>query len=141
MYWKFLDRSEYRELLIKKLFSAALQRSFLYPDLATCRPTASRRATVESFPSLRPPRMIEHAALDRPPLAGNVKDGYLARIAMTATRQALDAFWRTNGIKSTFLIAHEGISGTIASSDAGIETVLAHVRALPDCADLDVKTS
>ncbi len=47
----------------------------------------------------------------------------------------------TNGIKSTFLIAHEGINGTIAGSDAGIETVLAHIRALPGCADLDVKTS
>jgi UPF0176 protein len=106
--------------------------------------------------------MIEHAALDRPLLAGNIKDGYRARIAMTyparpvgvaalykfapfedyeATRRALDALWRTNGIKSTFLIVHEGINGTIAGSDAGIETVLAHIRALPGGADLDVGTS
>ena len=95
-------------------------------------------------------------------LAGNVKDGYRTDIAMTqptrpvrvaalykfapfedrdATRHALAALCCANGIKGTLLIAHEGINGTIAGSDAGVETVLAHVRALPGCADLNVKTS
>ncbi|TPG43736.1 rhodanese-related sulfurtransferase [Sphingomonas koreensis] len=58
-----------------------------------------------------------------------------------ATRKALGALCCTNGIKGTLLIAHEGINGTIAGCDAGIETVLAAIRALPGCADIDVKTS
>lgn len=58
-----------------------------------------------------------------------------------ATRHALAALCCANGIKGTLLIAHEGINGTIAGSGAGIETVLTHIRALPGCADLDVKTS
>jgi UPF0176 protein len=39
------------------------------------------------------------------------------------------------------LLAGEGINGTIAGSAAGIAAVLAHVRALPHCAGLDVKYS
>jgi UPF0176 protein len=45
------------------------------------------------------------------------------------------------GIKGTILIAHEGINGTIAGSATGIEKVIAHIRALPGCAELDVKYS
>ncbi|WP_223799880.1 oxygen-dependent tRNA uridine(34) hydroxylase TrhO [Sphingomonas nostoxanthinifaciens] len=58
-----------------------------------------------------------------------------------AAQHALAAICCSNGIKGTLLIAHEGINGTIAGSDAGIEIVLNHIRALPGCADLDVKTS
>ena len=39
------------------------------------------------------------------------------------------------------LLALEGINGTIAGPPAGVDAVLAHVRALPGCADLDVKVS
>jgi len=46
-----------------------------------------------------------------------------------------------NGVKGTLLLAREGINGTIAGTDAAIERVLAHLRALPGCADLDVKES
>jgi UPF0176 protein len=45
------------------------------------------------------------------------------------------------GVKGTLLLAHEGINGTIAGEDAAIDHVLAHIRALPGCADLDVKES
>ncbi len=45
------------------------------------------------------------------------------------------------GIKGTLLLAREGINGTIAGSAQGLETVLAHIRALPGCAGLDVKFS
>jgi UPF0176 protein len=58
-----------------------------------------------------------------------------------ATQHALATLCHANAIKGTLLIAHEGINGTIAGSDAGIEATLAHIRALPGCADLDVKTS
>ena len=47
----------------------------------------------------------------------------------------------SNGVKGTLLLAAEGINGTIAGSEAGIDAVLAHIRALPGCADLDVKES
>ena len=39
------------------------------------------------------------------------------------------------------LLAPEGINGTIAGTHAGIATVLDAIRALPDCADIDVKFS
>lgn len=45
------------------------------------------------------------------------------------------------GIKGTLLLAREGINGTIAGSAQGLEAVLGHIRALPGCADLDVKFS
>ena len=45
------------------------------------------------------------------------------------------------GVKGTLLLAREGINGTIAGSDAAIDAVLAHIRALPGCADVDVKFS
>jgi len=47
----------------------------------------------------------------------------------------------SNGVKGTLLLAAEGINGTIAGSEEGIDAVLAHIRALPGCADLDVKES
>ncbi len=45
------------------------------------------------------------------------------------------------GVKGTLLLAREGINGTIAGPPEGLETVLAAIRALPGCADLDVKFS
>jgi UPF0176 protein len=45
------------------------------------------------------------------------------------------------GVKGSLLLAHEGINGTIAGTDEAIGTVLAHIHALPGCADLDVKFS
>lgn len=44
-------------------------------------------------------------------------------------------------ITGTLLLATEGINGTIAGDAAGIEAVLAHIRTLPGCAQLDVKFS
>jgi UPF0176 protein len=45
------------------------------------------------------------------------------------------------GIKGTLLIAREGINGTIAGTDEAIETILADIRALPGCAEIEVKES
>ena len=45
------------------------------------------------------------------------------------------------GIRGTLLLAREGINGTIAGTEAGISEILADIRALPGCADLDVKYS
>ncbi|MBB4858300.1 UPF0176 protein [Novosphingobium chloroacetimidivorans] len=48
---------------------------------------------------------------------------------------------RDKGVKGTLLLAPEGINGTIAGTPEDIDAVLAHIRALPGCADLDIKLS
>lgn len=58
-----------------------------------------------------------------------------------AIKEPLAERCRAEGVKGTLLLAREGINGTIAGSDAGIAAVLAHIRGLPGCADLDVKHS
>lgn len=45
------------------------------------------------------------------------------------------------GIKGTLLLAREGINGTIAGGENAISQVLGAIRALPGCADLEVKFS
>jgi UPF0176 protein len=59
----------------------------------------------------------------------------------TALRSPLEALCRDHGVRGTLLLAAEGINGTIAGRAAGVDAVLAHIRALPDCADVDVKLS
>ncbi len=58
-----------------------------------------------------------------------------------ALRAPLERVCRQQRVRGTLLLAREGINGTIAGSDAGIAAVLAHIRALPGCAALDVKFS
>jgi UPF0176 protein len=58
-----------------------------------------------------------------------------------ALREPLLGCCRAAEVRGTLLLAEEGINGTIAGSAAGIAAVIAHVRALPGCAALDVKYS
>lgn len=58
-----------------------------------------------------------------------------------ALRPALKALCLAQDVKGTLLLAGEGINGTIAGPRAGIDAVLAHIRALPGCDDLDWKES
>lgn len=58
-----------------------------------------------------------------------------------AIQGPLAALCRSLGVRGTLLLAREGINGTIAGEDAAIEAVLAHIRALPGCADLAPKTA
>ena len=44
-------------------------------------------------------------------------------------------------VTGTLLLANEGINGTIAGPEDGIDAVLAHIRTLPGCARIDVKRS
>ncbi|WP_126174395.1 rhodanese-related sulfurtransferase [Altericroceibacterium xinjiangense] len=82
-----------------------------------------------SFP--RSPQPISVAALYR-----------FTRFADCASLRApLESVCRDHGIRGTLLLAPEGINGTIAGCPDGIAEVLAYIRALPDCADLDVKMS
>lgn len=46
-----------------------------------------------------------------------------------------------HGTKGTILLATEGVNGTIAGTQTGIDAAIAHIKALPGCADLDVKYS
>ena len=58
-----------------------------------------------------------------------------------AIQAPLLALCEREKISGSLLLAHEGINGTIAGPRAGIDAVLAHIRALPGCADLDWKES
>ncbi|WP_082660122.1 oxygen-dependent tRNA uridine(34) hydroxylase TrhO [Sphingopyxis sp. H050] len=58
-----------------------------------------------------------------------------------ALRQPLLDRCAAHDVKGTLLLAREGINGTIAGPEDGIAAVIAHIRALPGCADLDVKYS
>ena len=58
-----------------------------------------------------------------------------------ALRQPLIDLCAAQGVKGTVLLAREGVNGTIAGRDDGVAAVIAHVRALPGCAELDVKYS
>lgn len=44
-------------------------------------------------------------------------------------------------IKGTILLAHEGINGTVAGNPLAIEALIAFLRTIPGCAELDVKYS
>ncbi|WP_299847113.1 rhodanese-related sulfurtransferase [uncultured Roseovarius sp.] len=48
---------------------------------------------------------------------------------------------KAEDIRGILLIASEGVNGTIAGSRKGIDKVLAHLRALPGCTDLEHKES
>ncbi|WP_170600325.1 oxygen-dependent tRNA uridine(34) hydroxylase TrhO [Ruegeria arenilitoris] len=56
-----------------------------------------------------------------------------------ALRVPLLELCRAQSVKGTLLLANEGINGTIAGPRAGIDAVLAHILALPGCADLEWK--
>jgi len=58
-----------------------------------------------------------------------------------ALRNPLLALGRTHGISGTLLLAREGINGTIAGPKDGITALVAHIRTLPGCADLQPKYS
>ncbi len=74
---------------------------------------------------------------------GGVRIAALYRFARFDDPQALkpplQALCRSLDIRGTLLLAREGINGTVAGSDAAIDTLLAHIRTLPGCADLEVK--
>lgn len=58
-----------------------------------------------------------------------------------ALQQPLLALGRSHGIRGSLLLASEGINGTISGDRAGIDAMLAHIRALPGCTDLEHKES
>ncbi|NYS24209.1 rhodanese-related sulfurtransferase [Rhodobacteraceae bacterium 2376] len=61
--------------------------------------------------------------------------------APATLRAPLLALARAHGVRGSLLLAGEGINGTIAGPRAGIDAMLAHIRALPGCAQLEWKES
>ncbi len=59
----------------------------------------------------------------------------------TALRDPLLALCAAGGVKGTILLAREGVNGTIAGAPDAVDAVIAHLRALPGCADLTPKYS
>jgi UPF0176 protein len=58
-----------------------------------------------------------------------------------ALREPLLKLCKTQAVRGTLLLAHEGINGTIAGSNTAINKVIEHICTLPGCADLDVKNA
>ena len=58
-----------------------------------------------------------------------------------ALRPGLLAFCRQQSIKGTFLLAAEGINGTVAGTRAAIDALLSYLRSDPRLADLECKKS
>jgi UPF0176 protein len=54
-------------------------------------------------------------------------------------RQPLLTLGQDEGVFGTILLAHEGINGTISGPRAGVDAVLAHLKAFPGCAALQWK--
>lgn len=61
--------------------------------------------------------------------------------AFEALRAPLAAFCCGRGIKGTLLLAHEGINGTVAGSEAAIAELIAHLETIEGLAGLEVKYS
>ncbi|WIV50871.1 rhodanese-related sulfurtransferase [Marivivens sp. LCG002] len=58
-----------------------------------------------------------------------------------ALQGPLEALCVEKGITGTLLLAKEGINGTIAGDRNGIDAVIAHIKAMPGCADFEWKES
>lgn len=63
----------------------------------------------------------------------------IAEVELACVRDRLQTVCEAKSVKGTLLVAAEGLNGTIAGAEIGIEAVLAEIRAIPGFADLDVK--
>ncbi len=56
-------------------------------------------------------------------------------------RDSLLSACRATGLRGTFLLANEGINGTVCGTEEGVSTVLDHIRSWPEINGLEVKFS
>ena len=79
------------------------------------------------------------------PVGAGVRVSALYRFARlddpAALRTPLLALARAGGVRGTILLAGEGVNGTIAGPPAGVDAVIAYLRAVPGCAGLSLKHS
>ncbi len=61
--------------------------------------------------------------------------------ALESIQATLQTAAKTNRIKGSLLLAHEGINGTIAGTPSAMRAMLEVIRNLPGCADLEHKES
>jgi UPF0176 protein len=66
---------------------------------------------------------------------------FVAFDAPEQLQPSIQAQCAAGGIKGTILIAHEGINGTVAGTPVAIDALIAFLRNVPGCYDLDVKYS
>ncbi len=66
---------------------------------------------------------------------------FAALPAFATYRAGLADLCRQERVRGTILLAPEGVNGTVAGPRGGIDAVLAALRALPGCADLEHKES
>ena len=60
---------------------------------------------------------------------------------LEAVQKPLQECCDANGVMGTLLVAPEGLNGTIAGSQAGIDAALEYIRAIPGCQHVEVKFS
>ncbi|WP_395943624.1 rhodanese-related sulfurtransferase [Brevundimonas sp.] len=82
-----------------------------------------------TVPDTGPNGGIRVAALYRFAVVGDVE----------AVRDRLQSVCVASAVRGTLLVAAEGLNGTIAGPEAGIEAVLAEIRDIPGFEDLEVK--
>jgi UPF0176 protein len=84
---------------------------------------------------------ISAAMIDNMPITVAALYRFAAFGDISAIQAPLANMCQQYAIRGTILIASEGINGTIAGSKDGVSAVIAHIRALPGCDELDVKFS
>jgi len=67
--------------------------------------------------------------------------GFAAMDGLPALQAELKALAEQGSVRGTILLAEEGVNGTISGPTAGVERVLARLRALPALAGLEAKLS
>ena len=89
--------------------------------------------------------MTDTTILPRPEVSGDFLVAALYHFARVprfeSLREQLFELCQKNGVKGTLLLAAEGINGTIAGPDAGVQAVLSFLRAQPEFAALEHKES
>lgn len=74
-------------------------------------------------PLIRIAALYRFARFDDPPAIRAMISGWCAEL----------------GIRGTLLLAHEGINGTISGAQEAVDALVARLRTLPGCAELEVK--
>ena len=82
------------------------------------------------------------SASPRPSVSTQVRVAALYRFAPVAdceaVRERLHGVCQAGGVRGTLLVAHEGLNGTVAGTEAAIDAVMGTIRSLAGFGELDV---